>query len=194
MRAFVAFEIPEPLARELDSHIVALQSKIDARSVRWVRPEAVHLTLKFLGEVAEGAVPEISSAINQAAAQSAPFAFEVRGLGCFPSMNRPRVIWVGVHEPSGRLLKLQSELERRLGTLGFEAERRRFHPHLTLGRVRRDVGRSALSGLSAILNKETIGSLGKAEAEGASLMRSELRPSGAVYTRLHFAPLGVSEG
>ena len=192
MRTFVAIEIPDTLTRELAALINALQSKIDRRAVRWVRPEAVHLTLKFLGEVAQESVPGICSAMTQVAAQSASFAFDVKGLGCFPGVRRPRVIWLGVHESSGKLLRLQRELERQLGMLGFEAERRRYHPHLTMGRVKRDSGRSAMDQLSEVLTQENIGSLGTVEVKGASLMRSELRPAGAVYTRLHFAPLEVS--
>lgn len=192
MRLFVAIEIPPILAHELAAQIVALQSKVEAGAVRWVRAEAVHLTLKFLGEVAEASVPDLSAAISEAAAPFAPFRFEVKNLGCFPNSRRPRVVWLGVHEPGGALLQLQQGLERRLAELGFKEEGRPFHPHLTVGRVKRDIGAGALRRLSAALEHETVGSLGTAEADGASLMRSDLRPTGAVYTRLHFAPLGAS--
>lgn len=158
--------------------------------MRWVRAEGIHLTLKFLGEVGQREVGEVSRLLREVVPRVAPFVMEVTGLGCFPSLRRPRVIWVGIEESTGRLSTLQSQLEAGFKRLGFEPEGRRFHPHLTLGRLRRGATPQDLHPLRALLESKSLGRLGEAPADQVCLFRSELRPTGAVYTRLATARLG----
>ena len=189
MRAFVAIELPANLQALLGQEIPRLQERLGTQSIRWVSPEAIHLTLKFLGEIDERTASSISETLDRICASTARVKYQVGGLGCFPNANRPRVLWIGVHETSGELLRLQTEVERGAAELGIGAEERAFHPHLTLGRVRRDASIGEMRILAQELLQLEVGSLGEPHLEGVSLIRSELRPSGAVYTRLHYAPV-----
>ncbi|HEY69291.1 MAG TPA: RNA 2',3'-cyclic phosphodiesterase [Anaerolineae bacterium] len=184
MRLFVAIELPTDLRRLLEEHSDTLSSMIHTRIIRWVRPEGIHLTLKFLGDVSDGKLEAVKAAVRTVGPHFSPFEYSVGNLGCFPNARRPRVIWVGVQEPSGRLKALQAEIEQAYQTLGFEKERRSFHPHLTLGRVRRGVSHAEHQAVAdAIINVAPI-SLGDYRVEEICLYRSELKPTGAVYTKL----------
>jgi 2'-5' RNA ligase len=183
LRTFVALELSEPLKEG----ILALGSRLKGRGVRasWVRPGALHLTLKFLGDVEEGALSDLRGAVRRAAAGVPPFRFETTGLGAFPSPRRPRVIWLGV-EPDEPLFDLAEAVERELSELGFPRERRPFRPHITIGRIR-DPGASgdisrALADLGGL--REVV------EVSEVRIMKSTLLPGGAVHEVLDAAPLG----
>jgi 2'-5' RNA ligase len=183
VRTFVALELSEPLK----AGILALGARLAARGIHasWVRAGAMHLTLKFLGDVEEGALADVRAAVRQAAAEVAPFAFETTVLGAFPSPRRPRVIWLGV-EPVDGLFELQAALEGNLSRLGFPGEMRPFRPHITIGRIR-DHGApgditDALSDLKGL--REVV------EVREVRVMKSTLRPSGAVHEVLESIPLG----
>jgi 2'-5' RNA ligase len=190
MRAFVAIPLPDLIHRKLADLIEELKEATPGGGVRWVRAEGIHLTLKFLGEVGQREVGEVSRLLREVVPQVAPFVMDVTGLGCFPNLRRPRVIWVGIEESTGRLSTLHSQLEAGFERLGFEPEGRRFHPHLTLGRRRRGTTPQDLHALRALLESKRMGSLGEAPVDQVCLFRSELRPTGAVYTRLVTARLG----
>jgi 2'-5' RNA ligase len=155
--------------------------------------EGIHLTLKFLGNVAESDLPAIKAALAQIGQQHAPFAFTVGGLGCFPNVRRPRVVWVGIQEQTGTLAGLQRDVEKGLVPLGFEAEKRAFHPHLTLGRTKRGLRSADQRRLGEILAGVEVGELDRINVESFHLMRSDLRPSGAVYTALATFDLSRAE-
>jgi 2'-5' RNA ligase len=155
--------------------------------VRWVRPAGIHLTLKFLGEVPASQIAAIAEAMRSACAPHPPFSFAIGGLGCFPDARRPRVVWVGLDEPGGTLAHLQRDIERAMQPLGFRPEGRGFQPHLTLGRVKG--GRpEELQALGAYVSRARA-QVGQVQAASVSLIRSDLRPDGAVYTGLAVAPL-----
>jgi 2'-5' RNA ligase len=155
-----------------------------------VRPEGIHLTLRFLGEIDDGTTKPIGQALDDLCARIDPIRFEAAGIGAFPTLARPRVIWVGVRTSEDRLARLQAAIEAEVGRYGEEAEDRAFHPHLTLGRVHRGATAADLARLSELLLRQEVGTLGSVEADGVSLIRSELTPAGARYTRLHMARLG----
>ena len=158
------------------------------RLVRWVRPQGIHLTLKFLGEILASKVDTVSVAMVGACAAYAPFSLSIRGLGCFPNLRRPRVLWVGVEEPTGVLAALQRDVERALAPLGFPPETRPFSPHLTLGRVKGGArGKIEVLGDAVGRTKARVGEMPVAAIH---LMRSDLLPGGAVYTALSVARLG----
>ncbi len=157
--------------------------------MRWVRPEAIHLTLKFLGQVGEQGLERVRRVIGDAARDHHPFTLELTTLGAFPDMQRPRVVWVGVEEPEGELARLQAALERGLRRLGFEAERRPFHPHLTLGRVRKSATPAQVAKLGGALAGWRSGVAGSFQVDAVTLFRSDLHPEGAVYTSLGRYPL-----
>ncbi len=187
VRAFIAIELDEPLLRRLSDLQARLKDDVPPGLVRWVRPEGMHLTLKFLGDVPRTRIEAIVEALQDASAPHAPFTFSIAEMGCFPNPSRPRVIWVGVEEQSGALSALQRDVERAMGALGFEREKRRFSPHLTLGRVRGG-SREALEALGAYVGRARV-NVGEMRATVVHLVRSDLLPSGAVYTDLSVVSL-----
>jgi 2'-5' RNA ligase len=125
------------LSERLKEGILALAVEFRARGIRasWAKRPTLHLTLKFLGDVEEDELPEVVAAVARASSGVATFDFETSSLGAFPSPRRPRVLWLGV-KPSDELFGLHAALEDELAELGVQRERRRFHPHITLGRMR----------------------------------------------------------
>jgi 2'-5' RNA ligase len=190
IRAFVAIHLPDSMRLVLGEEIATLQRRIPEDAVRWVRPNGIHLTLRFLGDVPPWEIEKAKSVVESVAKNHPPFTFEVGTLGCFPNRHRPRVIWVGVHEPSGLLAELHSDLENQFEHLGFEREDRPFHPHLTLGRTKRQAARSTTRALAEVLESVEIEVLGQVAADELRLYRSDLKPSGAVYTVLAAAAFG----
>jgi 2'-5' RNA ligase len=184
IRTFIAIELDETINAALTDLQEQLKAKVPRNSVRWVRPEGIHLTLKFLGDVPVNRIEEVERALTQACAGFPAFSFSVRGLGCFPNPRRPRVVWVGVQEESRTLKRLQKAIEDGMEKLGFAPERRKFHAHLTLGRVRRRTSSGDVRRLGQLVEETDIGLLGQMEARAVSLIKSDLRPTGAVYTQL----------
>ncbi len=189
IRTFVAIELNEEIKSELIQVQEILREKITTPHLRWVDPANVHLTLKFLGNVPVDGIQEITAALKEACAGLSPFIMDISGLGCFPSANNPRVIWVGVREETGRLKRLQERVEGRLENLGFKPERRPFRSHLTLGRVKKRAHAGARRIIGGIVSATSVGDLGQMEVGEISLMKSVLLPSGAQYSRLETIPL-----
>jgi 2'-5' RNA ligase len=187
IRSFIAIELPESIHSSLAEEINQLRINLPGGAIRWARPAGIHLTLKFLGNIEESKLPDIKHLMHRIALQEAPFEFAVGGLGCFPNQHRPRVLWVGVEDTTGIIMRLQSNLERALKELGFTTEKRSFHPHLTLGRLRRDADNRDVAKL---LETYKINQLGKVRVEEICLFQSDLRPQGAVYSKLAVEMLG----
>jgi len=194
VRAFIAIPLPRPLLDELAALQRKLERQIPPRSVRWVRPEGIHLTLKFLGDTLTEKLPEIKRALAVVARHVPACAFTVEGLGCFPNPHRPRVVWVGVQEPAGRLAALQDGIEEVLASLGYEPEGRGFTPHLTLGRIHRRASRSDAAQVGEVVTGTTVGLLAEVPADRFVLIRSVLKPTGAEYTVLEEFPLHRGSG
>jgi 2'-5' RNA ligase len=184
IRAFVAIELPEDLRRELDRIQGSLKGTGVADHVRWVKSGGIHLTMKFLGDVPASTITEIVHAVTQGSEGVKPFTISFSGLGCFPSSSRPSVIWVGVEGDTGTLMRLQTAVEDSLSVLGYPAEKRKYTPHLTLGRVARDVAASERRRLGDMIGEHIVGSLGEMQVCDVCLVKSELSTSGARYTRL----------
>ncbi len=190
LRTFIAIELDEELRENLGRLQKQLREQLPPRSVRWVRPEGIHLTLKFLGDTPEEQVEDVKEAVARAAAEVGPFTFTVAGLGCFPNTRRPRVIWVGLQEVTGALRRLRDAVEAQMAPLGFPTERRRFHPHLTLGRVHRRASKSEVREIGELVATSALGAIDEMDVTGLAYIKSDLRPSGAVYTTLAEARLG----
>jgi 2'-5' RNA ligase len=186
MRLFVALNLPEAQQAAIHAHARFLR-ELDL-PVRWVAPETIHLTLRFLGEVDEARVGEVKAAISRVAARFSPFSVPIGGFGVFPSVTRPRVFWVGV-EATPELTRLQRELEAELAGLGFPPEPQPFHPHLTLGRARREARPSDFRGLPEWSSRWRYRDV--LAVESVDLMQSHLSPQGARYQRIVAAGLGV---
>ncbi|MDP8256708.1 MAG: RNA 2',3'-cyclic phosphodiesterase [Candidatus Alcyoniella australis] len=178
-RLFVAI----PLDDDLRSRLEQAQNNL-ARSnadLRWTRPGSIHLTLKFLGDTHERLVPDISAELEQCVAAHRGRTLRVKGLGAFPDLRRPRVIWAGLEGDLDALCAVQRDVEQRLARLGFEPERRGFSPHLTLGRVRSP---RRLGELIKAVEAGSQADLGVLEARRIVLYQSQLLPGGARYTCL----------
>ena len=184
IRAFIAVPLSDSLLEQLTVLQRKLERQMPPRSVRWVRPEGIHLTLKFLGDTLTEKLPDIKQALAAVARHAPVSTFTVEGLGCFPNPRRPRVIWVGVQEPTGRLAVLQDAIEEVLTPFGYESEGRGFKPHLTVGRVRRKVARSDVAQVGQVVGDTTVGLLGQVSVESFCLIRSVLKPTGAEYATL----------
>jgi 2'-5' RNA ligase len=179
MRLFIAIELPD----ELKQAIARVQDQLKAggANANWTRPEGVHLTLKFLGEVEEARAPLIVQALSGAARGIGRLSLSVAGAGAFPNVKVPRVLWLGMTGDVDKLSVLQGAVEDTMAALGFAREERTFSPHLTLARIKfpkpRDNWQQRLEGLQDV-------TLGSFEAVHVSLMKSDLRREGAVYTEV----------
>lgn len=187
-RAFVAIDLPEDLHDSLDQVIAHYQETMGEVPVRWVPGKNIHLTLKFLGDVSESNYEMLTRIVAKEAASHPAFVISVGSVGAFPNMRRPRVIWTGVEAPE-ELYKVQRGLEAETTRLGYPPERRSFSPHLTLGRISRNASARDVRRISDVIKSEEIGYLGTARIDALHLFRSDLRPGGAVYTRMYSAPL-----
>lgn len=183
IRSFFAIEPPPPVRGEI-ARVSGLFRNTGA-DVKWVRPESVHLTLKFLGDAAEADIDPLAQAVGEAVSSHKPLELEVKDLGVFPGLKKPRVVWIGLGGNIDGLKALQQSVERAAAEFGFEAEKRPFKAHLTLGRVRSNQGQNKL--MTAL---ETIKPESRAfTAAEVILFKSDLKPTGAVYTVMHRLPL-----
>ncbi|MDA8141922.1 MAG: RNA 2',3'-cyclic phosphodiesterase [Desulfobacteraceae bacterium] len=185
IRAFIAIELPSDviaLAGDLQSAM-----KRDGLALRWVRPQNIHLTLKFLGDIPAEMVPDISTAMQQAGGALQPIALTVQGMGVFPGARNPKVLWIGMDGASQRLLQAVADLEAGLAEIGFEKEKRPFKAHLTLARIKAPVEVRQL--LEAI---ERYGGYAPKSFQASEivLFQSELKPQGPIYRSLARATLG----
>lgn len=178
MRTFVAIELP----RELTSKIDQLQSALKKTNVdvSWVKPQNVHITLKFLGEVKEEKIEEVYQVVEKSVNGIKSFTVNLQGLGGFPNLKRPRVIWVGVEKGKEILAELYPKMEEEFLKIGFAKENRSFTPHLTIGRIKSP---KHLEGLASEINKTTF-ETEEFEVKEVVVMKSTLFPTGAVYTPL----------
>ncbi len=179
MRVFIAVEISESIR----STIVQIQGKLRGTEdkIKWVNPSLIHLTLKFLGEVRKERLGAVIEVVQKIAPKFSPFFMEVKGVGAFPTSSSPRVMWLGVGRGSTNLQRLASELENHLAKDGFSKEKKKWTPHLTLGRVKSLVEPQKLSGL-ILGEKEVVA--GEMEVKEISVIESRLTPSGPIYTVL----------
>lgn len=191
-RTFVALPLSSTLKQELQALQTTLMRQCPPQSVRWVAPEGMHLTLFFLGEVETRRLPEIKNALEQVARAGLGCTCRVGGLGAFPNLRRPRVVWVGLEEATGTLRALQEAVNAALEGLGFTPEEREFKPHLTLGRVTKQATPAELEALGKVVARTATPTWQERITE-LVFYRSELKPNGAVYTPLARWTLGVHE-
>jgi 2'-5' RNA ligase len=179
MRTFIAIEIPAEIIEEMAK--VQDELKRSGADAGWTRPEGIHLTLKFLGEVPESKIEEIKNAMVQAAEATSRFRLEIAGAGAFPNPKNPRVVWLGVSGDIDKLSALQGSVEESMTAMGFEREKRAFSPHLTLARIK--YLRPRYSWQKAIESIKDI-RLADFNVDHVSLMKSDIKSSGAVYTEI----------
>jgi len=177
MRLFIALNLPKKERERI--HRAARPLRESDMPVRWIDPDHYHVTLKFLGDVRRERIPEVEEAIGRICAETKAFATDFGAFGAFPTIRRPRVIWLGLGaNPELRCLK--QDLEWTLGDSGFEAETRAFHPHVTLGRADDRGGAGAFRGLDELVADMKF--KGEVKVHTVDLMRSQLIKGGAKYS------------
>jgi 2'-5' RNA ligase len=193
MRSFIAIELSEEARKGLARLRKELE-RDDDKFVKWVDPEGIHLTLKFLGNIPSRRVTEITEALRTAAQGISPFSLEISGLGAFPNVKQVRVLWVGIGGELDRLSTLQQNVDSALAALGFPKEERPFVPHLTLARIREGTSALEKKGFGALVGSASFEGKYFVEVAAIKLMRSQLTPTGAVYTCLSVVGLSGQEG
>lgn len=185
MRAFIAIELPPAVRTELAD----LQQRLQRTGLkaRWVRPENIHLTLKFLGEIDPQNAAQISAAVKRAAEKHIPFTLTVSGIGVFPHIRKARVMWAGLSGGVTELINLHKDLDAALVACGLEPEKRSFRGHLTLARFRDRVNPDKLE---TALKDSGRARMGHWTVADLVLFQSDLRPAGPIYSRLAAHPLG----
>ena len=185
VRTFIAIK----LTPEIISNISRVQEELKRTSaqVKWVKPENIHLTLKFLGHVTPEELEKVKITTKETLGPFAPFEMGVASLGAFPKIKYPRVIWVGIDGGREELKRIAFSIEENLSKIGFAKEKRPFSPHLTLGRVKSSKGRERLI---EAFTKLKASNLGNMRVTQISVMKSELKPQGPIYTSLEEIVLG----
>lgn len=179
IRTFISVHLAPTLADELER----LQQKLRLDGVRWTRRGQLHLTLKFLGDIPASSASEVEAALRRACQGVRPFRLTLQGLGCFPNPQRPSVVWVGIGGDVSVLKSLHAAVERETAVFAEKNEKRDFHPHLTIGRVK-NVPFRELQRLSELVQSAQVGALGEWTVDAAHLMQSDLLPEGARHTEL----------
>ncbi len=190
LRAFIALEIPVLIQDAIQQQTAGLRKAANSSLVRWVPAHNLHLTLKFLGDVSTSNLQFVTQMLTREASQHPSFSLRIGRLGSFPNSRRARVIWVGIHAPA-ELETLQRGIESAAARLGYEAEERPFSPHLTIGRVKQSVTPADQAQVRAALEATQVGQIGEAKVTSVHLMKSDLQPTGSVYSRLFSAPLAT---
>lgn len=183
IRTFVCIDIPQ----SIQARIEKLQSQRlhPTAQISWVKPANIHLTLKFLGDVAQSKILGVNTAVNRAVASFGPFQITVGSTGCFPSPRQPSILWIGISPVADDLQRLRDAIEEELARQGFGRENRKFKPHLTIARIRNP--RNAAEVTEAFLTQGFADE--SFQASEVIVMRSQLSPKGAIYTPQAVIPL-----
>jgi len=186
IRSFIAVEIPDDVQEQLGR--IAGKLRDSGAKVRWARPENIHLTLKFLGDVDDNDIPKVCDVMRESVEGLKPFDVRIAGLGTFPPNGPPRVVWAGIAGDTEPLIALAEDLDARLvEAIGVPGEHRKFHPHLTLGRVKSTRGaqplRDAMTALEPV-------DLGLFQVNALALFMSKLDRGGSIYTRMAEVRMG----
>ncbi|MFN7170872.1 MAG: RNA 2',3'-cyclic phosphodiesterase [Candidatus Omnitrophota bacterium] len=180
IRTFIAIEIPEILCAEF-AQLQEELKKAEA-DIKWVEPKNMHLTLKFLGDTEETKITKIKESLQKISQKANSFEINFRGLGAFPNLESPRVLWIGIEKGKDKLFELATKIEDELKILGFPKEKRQFSAHLTLGRIRSFKNREKLK--TTIKEKVNFKARNKMYLKEIVLFKSQLTPSGPIYTCL----------
>lgn len=187
IRTFIAIELSSEARHALADLQNRLKTVVPPKTVRWTASQNIHLTLHFLGDITLDHAEKVSEAIDVTTLTYKPFPLTLGKLGCFPNTRRPRIVWVGVLGDLSLLRALHRDLGGKLkAAINFALDARPYSPHLTIGRVRKGIPSRHMAQLSQVLQQEQpkIGQLAEMNVTAVSLMKSELKPVGAVYTQI----------
>ncbi len=182
VRTFVAITLEPEVLQALEGVQTRLHALDGGRACRWIDTEGIHLTLHFLGDVPQARLSSVFDAVARGCQGFGPFDISIVGLGCFPNTRQPRIVWAGVHEEMGHLVGLQRSIGHELDQVGYPPERRPYTPHLTIGRVRRDAAPAEVAALGQSVAAQPQEVLAQMCVQCVQVIKSDLRPSGAVYT------------
>jgi len=188
IRAFIAVDLDDPVIEKVCNVVAILKSRIT--EIRWLRKENLHLTLKFLGNIAESQVEPITAALRHPLGLFSPCTISAKGLGVFPDFRRPKILWVGL--TGDQLVQLAAEIESALMPIGFTPENRAFTPHLTIGRWRE--GSRPVKNLRQEIDSLNDFEFGACAVRQIVLFQSVLKPEGASYSELRTIQLGTELG
>ena len=189
VRSFIAIPVPSERIEALEQSVKHLDEEI-GRHVRWVRPEGIHLTLKFMGDIPAATAERVLEALLPVTAGFNSFQLSISGLGVFPNSRRPRVLWAGLDGGLKSLSELHMAVDEAVGKLGLPKDQRPFSPHLTLGRVRRDAAEGQLQKIGEAMSSTKIPSVPAWLADTVNLMRTELDPAASRHYLMGSAPIG----
>jgi len=193
VRTFVAVELPADIRKRLADTQALLRGAMGGaeKALRWSRVDGVHLTLQFLGDVPSGSIVAIVGGVRPGCAGATPIDISLGGVGAFPTVERPRVLWLGLNGDVAQLQTLQAAISKQLSALGYQPDKP-FKPHITLGRVREHVSKDELVSISRALQVVAGNPTPHPlfTVTYVSLMKSDLQPAGAVYTALGVVQLG----
>jgi 2'-5' RNA ligase len=188
IRTFIAVDTDAAIRKAAQGLIDQLRQS--GADVRWVEPEKLHLTVKFLGDVKADEIAEVCGAVEKAVADVTPFPLELRGAGAFPNVHRPQTIWLGAGEGDDRMAEVAERIDTVLEPFRFRRETRRYRTHLTLGRLRREGGGAGLAELGRLLEQLADYEAGRMPVEELVVFSSELTRSGPIYEAMGRAALG----
>ncbi len=188
LRAFIAIELPPATQEAIQKQTARLHQSLGDQSIRWVQPANLHITLKFLGDIAAAHLDFIKQSLTRLVDSHSAFDLQIGGLGSFPNSKRPRVLWVGLHAPAA-FTSLQSDVEASMVKLGYEKEERPFSSHLTIGRVKQNPSLNELQKIRTTLDTIQLGNIHTTRVDSIHLYQSDLKPTGPVYTDLFSAKL-----
>lgn len=188
MRTFIALDFSPEIINKITEIINYFKTQTPQRALKWVAPQNLHLTIKFLGEVPENKIEQIKGLINQALRNENAFEIGVDGIGMYPNQHMPRVVWLGI-EGSERLKGIHNKLDTTLEKADIPPDKRSFNPHLTIARIRRNTDKETVKEIGKTLSGFNVDSLGRCTINNIILYKSDLTPEGPEYTALLSSPL-----
>lgn len=188
MRTFIALDFSPEIINKITEIINYFKTQTPQRALKWVAPQNLHLTIKFLGEVPENKIEQIKGLINQALRNENAFEIGVDGIGMYPNQHMPRVVWLGI-EGSERLKGIHNKLDTTLEKADIPPDKRSFNPHLTIARIRRNTDKETVKEIGKTLSGFKVDSLGRCTINNIILYKSDLTPEGPEYTALLSSPL-----
>lgn len=188
LRTFIAVDFPIEIKEKIESITTYFKTQLPPKAIKWVDPNNMHLTLKFMGETPADQLDPIKNALQKVASGFPVFTIEVVNLGMYPNPNMPRVIWLGISGEE-KLISLLKQLEGALQEVGIQPEKRLFSPHLTIARVRRKSSKETAKDIGQTLSQFTVSTLGFIQVNEIVYYQSELTPQGPNYTILQSSPL-----
>lgn len=183
LRAFIAINLPQPIQDSIPKETTRLQKILGEQTIRWTPIHNIHLTLKFLGNIPETHIDFLKQILIKIADSNSAFDLQIQSIGSFPSLKLPRVIWLGVQSSTG-LMSVQKNVEEAVTKLGYEKEARKFSPHLTLGRIKKNLHPNDLQKIRDALVNFQLGKIDPARVDSVHLYQSDLNTEGSVYTKL----------